>query len=324
MAKNLLVLAAVTMSLTGVQEAKAQSARLDETPDGMARIELSDELLTTVDAMLPESSAVNAEFLNDDYNPNLSLQEDSQLGVTFVSEGAGYRNSLGYFTFADDTFSGMTRSDIDVDGSGVVSASELSAVDGVSMGLVFPNGSAAGAGGQLVAGDTVVLGGGNTILGDDPTRYTMEGGTVFETGTNVGFFVGANAWNGTNVKGWDGVAGNPSMYYTLDFLNPENSGSASLSDVDSNSRHTAMMFVDGGTTDVLTGFEDLRRPYGDNDFNDIVFFVRSSPETAIAQTNIYQAPEAEVLAAPVPVAGMGPLGLIGFLGFSAWRRRKQA
>jgi len=320
---KLYVMAVVTVSILGTSTAHAQSARLDQTPDGMANITLSDDILTSVDALLPESSAVNAEFLNSQYNPNLFIQEDSQLGVTFISEGAGYRNSLGYFTFGEDTFSGLSHGDIDLDGSGVISTSELSSINGVTTGLVFPNGSAAGSGGELRAGDTVVLGGGSTILGSDPTQYTMEDGKVFEAGTNVGFFVAANAWNGRNVAGWDGASGDPNTYYTLDFLNPENTASATLDNVDVNARHTAMMFVDGGTTDILTGFEDLKRPYGDNDFNDLVFFVRSNPETAIGQTDIYKAPDADVLAAPAPIAGAGPIGLIGFAGFMAWRRRQK-
>lgn len=313
--------AVVAISLAS-EPALAQS--IDEIPEGMARIEVSDELLTTVDALLPERSAVNSAFLDYSYNPNLFLQEDSQLGVTFVSEGAGYRNSLGYFTFQDDTFSGLSFGDIDADGSGIISTNELDSLSGVTTGLVFPNASQSGAGGQLVAGDTVVLGGGTTILGDDPMHYTMEGGTVFEAGTNVGFFVGANAWTGSDVAGWDDNTSTRNYYYSVDFLNPENTVDATFDNADADTRHTAMMFVDGQTTDVLTSFEDLRRLQGDEDFNDLVFFVRSSPETAIAQTNIYQAPEAEVLAAPVPVAGMGPLGMIGFMGFMAWRRRQKA
>lgn len=322
--KTLYILAAFTMSILGTSVAQAQSAPIDQTPDGMANITLSNDITTTVDTLLPERSAVNAEFLNDQYNPNLFLQEDSQLGVTFISEGAGYRNTLGYFTFGEDTFSGMTYGDIDLDNSGVISTSELSSISGVTTGLVFPNGSAAGSGGQLQTGDTVVLGGGTTLLGDDPTQYVMEGGQIFEAGTNVGFFVAANAWNGRNVAGWDGQRGDPNTYYTLDFLNPENSASATFGNVDQNARHTAMMFVDGGTSEVLTGFEDLKRPYGDNDFNDLVFFVRATPEGAFAQTNIYTAPDADVLAAPAPIAGAGPLGLLGFAGFMAWRRRQKA
>jgi hypothetical protein len=322
--KTLYILATFSMSILGTSAAQAQSARIDQTPDGMANITISEDILTSVDALLPESSAVNAEFLNSQYNPNLFIEEDSQLGVTFISEGAGYRNTLGYFTFGEDTFSGLTHGFIDTDGSGVISTSELSAIDGVTTGLVFPNGSGAGSGGYLQAGDTVVLGGGTTVLGDDPFQYTMEDGRIFEAGTNVGFFVAANAWNGTNVAGWDGQSGDPNTYYTLDFLNPENTASATIDNVDENARHTAMMFVDGGTSEILTGFEDLKRPYGDNDFNDLVFFVRSTPETAISQTDIYQAPDADVLAAPAPIVGAGPLGLIGFAGFMAWRRRQMA
>lgn len=321
--KKLYVMAVVTVSILSTNAAYAQNARIDQTPDGMANITLSDDILTTVDILLPERSAVNADFLNEQYSPSLNLQEDSQLGVTFISEGAGYRNSLGYFTFGEDTFNGMTFGDIDSNGSGVISTSELSSINGVTTGLVFPNGSAAGSGGQLQAGDTVVLGGGTTALGDDPTQYVMEDGQIFEAGSNVGFFVAANAWNGRNVAGWDGAGGDPNTYYTLDFLNPENTASATLDNVDENARHTAMMFVDGGTSDVLTGFEDLKRPYGDNDFNDLVFFVRATPESAFSQTNIYTAPDADVLAAPAPIAGAGPLGLIGFTGFMAWRRRRK-
>jgi len=50
---------------------------------------------------LPERE-VNEAFLADDSGINITLVEAGEVFVTFLHEGAGYRNSFGYFTFDAD------------------------------------------------------------------------------------------------------------------------------------------------------------------------------------------------------------------------------
>ncbi len=309
------------------------SVEAQEIPDNITNVGLEAQLKQTINEALPEGRAVDAAFLNPTYDANINLSDNAQVSVTFVDEGAGYKNSLGYFTFQNDSFSGLTKNDIDTDGSGVISVNELNAVGGVETGIVFANASYAGKGGSLTAGDSIVLGGG--LLSMDGSEYVMNGGTVFDAGTNVGFFLSQNSWTGSGVKGID-TAHDPQVMFTADFLNPEAVGSstyASTFAIDQQVRHTAMLFADDDREEIIMGFEDLNRTNryendwrisSDEDFNDAVFIVRTNPVTAIAATNIATAGDPPVRAAPGPIAGFGPMGLLGFIGFSAWRRRKMS
>lgn len=251
----------------------------DETAN-RTLLTLEDGLLDDMNTALPERQVANQEFLDFTYDPNIQLQDDSQIGVTFLLEGAGYKNSLGYFTFEDDTFTGTSFSDFDTDGSGNVGIQELNSVDGINAGMIFENSSALGSGGVLQAGDTVVLGGGTASL-DESGDLLMSGGTTFDEGTNVGFFLIQNAYQASTdtVKGWD-TNQDPLTFYSVDFLNPENLPTANLDSVDLNSRHVAMM-TDASDDGLILGFEDLLRPYGDNDFNDSVFLIRTDPVEAL-------------------------------------------
>lgn len=287
----------------------------------LVNIDLEPGLLTEVQEALPESIDVNQEFLSDYYNPNIILQSDAHVAVTFLDEGAGYKNSLGYFTFSDTTFDGYTFGDLDTDGSGHIGISELQSIDGIDAGMVFNNSSEAGGGGSLVAGDTVTLGGA-TITNVSGTDFDMTGGTLFEEGTNVGFFLLQNAWDGSEVQGWDDTGTDPLAMYTVDFLNPENSTSATIDNADDYSRHVAMMTSTVDEDAVILGFEDLVRPYGDNDFNDAVFIVSTDPVTAL----FADVPSTETVislqAAPAPeIGGLSGLFSLAFGGLLFLRRK---
>lgn len=235
-----------------------------------AFVKLPKEVTNIVSTVLPESSKVGSSYLSEAFDPNLVISEPSNVFVTFVHEGAGYLNSVGYFTFETDG------------GDPVV----------VDRQLVFPNASYADpgvgwGGGKLSPGDTVTL------------RDAAGKPRVFQPGERIGFFLVANGWSGGAVKGWD--PGAPALPFetaaknaevgvmtTLDGLNPERSvGFAGVS------RHVAMLQVagipafEGGDDFLLIGFEDLRRDKGaDDDFNDVVLLVRSNPVEAILTDTI--------------------------------------
>lgn len=294
----------------------------DDATSTLVNVDIDPDLLTEVQQALPESTVVNQDFLSSAYNPNIVLQTDAHIGITFLDEGAGYRNSLGYFTFSDTTFDGYTFGDLDADSSGHIGISELQNLSGIETGMVFNNSSEAGGGGSLLTGDTVTLGGAS-ITNVSGTDFDMTGGTLFEEGTHVGFFLLQNAWDGSQVKGWDYTSSDPLAMYTVDFLNPENDASATIDNADEYSRHVAMMTSLAGENEVILGFEDLVRPGGDNDFNDAVFRVRTDPVTALFADVPTTETVISLQAAPSPEIG-GLSGLIsmafGFLLF--WRRGK--
>ncbi|MFC6439275.1 DUF4114 domain-containing protein [Pseudobowmanella zhangzhouensis] len=269
--------------------ASSLSAYGQETPDNLTSTELDPELLKTVTEALPESYQVNAAFLSDEFNPNITFSEDAQMAITFVDEGAGFRNSVGYFNFEAGAFDNLSFGDIDLNNNGIISIDELSMVESVNVGMIFNNFSEAGGGGTLQVGDTTVIGGGSFSYTD--SGISISDGLVFEAGTTTGFFVIANAWNGTDVNT------NLNTFYTLDFLNPENDASATLTNYDDNARHVAMMFATDTSSDIIVGFEDLLRPYGDNDFNDAIFIVQTDPYSAVSANKL------PIAAAPMPGLG---------------------
>ncbi len=292
------------------------TAAAQQVPADMVNVEVRPDILETVSRQLPESRAVGAEFLNESYYPSLRLDAASHLAISYVNEGAGYRNAVGYFTYQDNAFDGYSFGDIDSNGSGNITFREMQSVGAVSdIGVLFNNFSGSGSGGQLNTGDTMVIGGGT--FAQDGDSWTMTGDKVFEAGTNVGFFLVANGWNGSSVNSVDNNADN-ATYWSMDFLNPENSADATVDDVSRDTRHLAMLNV-SDANQVVVGFEDLNRNTGDNDFNDAVFIVRSDPATALQNSNI---PKVSAAPAPALGAGVGGLAMAGLVGLAAFRRRK--
>lgn len=126
--------------------------------------ELKPGFLSRVNASLPESYPV--PFYNPDYiatgvETNIVLQDSANIWITFVAEGAGYRNSLGYYTFdaANPPTTPPTAQNINI---------------------VFPNVSKLYSGGGLLPGDKVHIG-------------------SFPAGTGIGWVLIANGWNGNRV-----------------------------------------------------------------------------------------------------------------------------
>lgn len=269
-AENLAI--STLVAFGGLLGAGTAHAKLTERQfvDGM--LPIPSDVSNIVGQLLPENSAVGKAYVSSAYDPNLTVTEDAQVFVTFVHEGAGYKNSLGYFTYTTD-------------GSGV---------HVLDRQLVFPNASHADpklgwGGGQLKPGDTASL------------RDALGATRTFHPGERVAFFLVANAWQGSAVSGWNELspqlpyeAPDPNatvaagLFTTLDELNPELGVGAY-----DRARHVAMLQVNGVPTFLngdpfhLLGFEDLRRDQGaDEDFNDLVLIVRSNPPEAIASTAV--------------------------------------
>ncbi len=137
------------------------------------------------DYLEPENDPIDRQFLNDinntlpervwlthshpqyfslDYDHNLHLSDACDVWVTFVSEGAGYRNVLGFYTYPTGS---APQSPDDID----------------SITIIFPNVSFHGSGGGLYAGNKVHIG-------------------QFPPNTTISFALMANGWrNGTVTDG---------------------------------------------------------------------------------------------------------------------------
>lgn len=263
------------------------SAQIQQLPEGLVLTDVQQDLLATVRAALPEARAVGAEFLNPSYNPVVSVSETASVTVTFVDEGAGYRNSLAWVAFPEGTFDLLTKQQVDTNANNVVSLAELSAVQGVQYGLVYPNASRLNGGGFLETGHAI----------------TINDGQDFPAGTSIVFCLLQNAWNNGTVKGFDTAIDSTTSLYSFDMLNPEAPPGATvlLDSEEYSARHVAMLFGDATREEIIMGFEDLHRTdrfynhwnlRSDEDFNDSVFIVTSTPAQAIAQTEIATAEQA--------------------------------
>lgn len=206
-------------------------------PDSLiyARSEYPAEFFDRIANALPESH-VNEAFMTDDAGSNITMREEGEVFVTFIHEGAGYKNSFGYFTYDAN--------------NPPQSPSEVSET------IVFPNLSYP----HLTNGHRVSLG-------------------TFPAGTSIGFFIAANGfWYYDGVKPFA-----TPYYYSLQDLNP---------DPEALRQHNVLLY-DAEVEEVIIGFEDLPRSWGDNDFNDAVFSVKATPASAIDTSTLNNIPDAQ-------------------------------
>ena len=139
--------------------------------------DISADLLTRINNALPEGYPVpeaNPDYLASGNETDVVLQEDAEVWVTFVHEGAGFRNTLGFYTYD--------------------AANPPSSPDAIAEHtVIFPNVSFHGSGGALLSGDKMYLG-------------------TFPEGTAIGWFLLSNGWRGNKVhKGIHTLYSNPAF-----------------------------------------------------------------------------------------------------------------
>ncbi len=125
---------------------------------------ITQSLLNDINASLPESRPVNV--FNPEYITTKSLDTRilslSEVWITFVTEGAGWRNAIGFYTY-DLNYPPSTINDIS------------------NLTIIFPNSSLSGSGGGLTPGDKVKLG-------------------IFNENTGIGWVLLPNGWDGLQVN----------------------------------------------------------------------------------------------------------------------------
>lgn len=131
--------------------------------DVSRRADITASFLSDVNYAFPERSRVqdrHPEYIQQGSAEEILLADSAEVWVTFLHEGAGYRNTFGYYLIPP--------------GGSVSTAAKL------DKRVIFPNASLSGSGGGLVAGDRIRLGN-------------------FRAGSRIGFLVIADGWNGTRV-----------------------------------------------------------------------------------------------------------------------------
>jgi LruC domain-containing protein len=218
------------------------------------------DLNSRIALMLPEKMDIRNNrqvALSNDDQTNIILNGTADVWVTFLNEGAGFQNSVGYFTYNPDN-PPLHPSDVSTEQIFIPNAS-------------VPPLSAAG-----TQGATAYLG-----------NFTIPSG---QTRLGIGFFVAANGWSATGRKinnvSSPGVKENIDrnwIYYSLKGLNPE-PATGNLN------QHTILLKDQNlaGTDNrnyqrLVLGFEDyLRTSSSDHDFNDVIMAVHVGPGANIS------------------------------------------
>ncbi len=235
---------------------------------------------STNQILFPELSGV----IYDYKRYNVILDRAADVEISFVYENAGYRNSLGYFSF--DPAHPPTRLDLTTGTS----------VNKVMVdAIIFPNASFFNAGGSvngLYTGDTLKI----TIDAPKLAGYSWNAGKDCTVAGNctagIGFFLVADGYqnivNFSQVSTNGGVRPYPDpnwVFYSLKEMNPE---------TDINLRQHMTLLNVPNTSLFALAFEDMNRSAGsgcDHDFNDAVYRLTVNPIAAFTNKNsIYSAP----------------------------------
>ncbi|MBI9032979.1 MAG: LruC domain-containing protein [Bacteroidales bacterium] len=126
---------------------------------------VDQEFLNDLNATFPEGSYLfntHPQYFDATNDHNIKLVNESDIWITFVHEGAGFKNVVGFYTY-DVANPPSSKDEID------------------EITIIFPNASANGSGGKLYAGDKVKIG-------------------HFEANTGIGFVIFANAWRSGGVN----------------------------------------------------------------------------------------------------------------------------
>lgn len=222
---------------------------------------LPADLMTKVRYTLPEGRDIrqNAQGLipDTDDKSNVVFKEDAEVWVTFLSEGAGYLNSVGFFTY-DPASPPRTPQEV---GEKIFFANASMSTPLDAAGTTYQN--------------TVYLG-----------RFPQGKALGFMI-VSDGFKSNARSYLGTKVNGVKENADRKWIFYTLRHLNPEAASAQNLN------AHTVVLRDLSGAAEgyqrLVVGFEDINREHGgDHDFNDVVLAVHVTPGRSIANLETLQ------------------------------------
>jgi len=154
---------------TGLGGLKILAICIDEgVPDDVEPTEPCETLMGNISEMFPERKDVrkmHEDLFSETAILNIHVKEETPVYVSFIDEGAGWRNTFGYYAYPADH--------------------PPQSIDDLEKHKVFPNVSKVGEGGGLDFGDRVQLGDGS-----------------FPAGTVIGFYIVAQGWkNGLMVDG---------------------------------------------------------------------------------------------------------------------------
>ena len=134
---------------------------IDEVPANISQVKPVENVVDSLLVFLPERTNIlldNPELISDTVQKNVVLEKEANVYVTFIDEGAQFRNTLCWYSYNK--------------------SNPPLKIGDIIGNVLFPNISKKGEGGQLEPG------------------YTLQLGTEkFPAGTVIGFFLVQNGWN---------------------------------------------------------------------------------------------------------------------------------
>ncbi len=217
---------------------------------------ISASLLHFINSSVPEGSSVpskHPEYLSASAVSTLNITKTSDVYVTYVYEGASYKNTIAYYYYPTNN-PPTKRKDIK------------------KVFWVFPNASETNAGGALTSGDKVKL------KGD-------QNDGKFSAGMSVGFMIVQNGWvqSGSNTYTVD-----PSKqkFYANSNLNPESNSSLTKHSVLLYSPDHNVYVVGFEDLNRETPSANEGKLTADNDYNDLVVYATVATPGAISNSGI--------------------------------------
>lgn len=196
---------------------------------------ITSGLLGLVNTSLPENQPVpysHPQYLSDAATSTLNVVSETDIYVTFVSEGAGYLNGVGFYTFPTNS-------------------PPATAAEAGDVTFIFPNASSGLADG-LLSGDKVKIG-------------------HFTAGTSIGFVLFQDAWKYNSTTNNYDVSLTGRKFYSNSNLNPETAAAYKKHTVLLHNVPN-QLFVLGFEDIERQQSNGDPTPWCDNDFNDLVLF----------------------------------------------------
>jgi hypothetical protein len=177
----------------------------------------------------------------------------TNIEVSFISEGAGYKNVFGYYFYRLQEYK---------DSDGITKTKPVVLYGGdYNPTIFFPNGSKKNGGGNLITGDT---------------RKVVLGKSIDITNVNVGFFLIPNGWDSSRkivrYNNKKVIHSTPRMNHNWN----NNLDSTNNSFLNNNGYQSLLTryYVNSDDFIYCFTFEDISRPSGDKDYNDMVMLVK--------------------------------------------------
>jgi hypothetical protein len=208
-----------------------------------------------IDDLRQRNSNIDTTDFDKDFMTDFYINDNTtQMEISFVNEGAGYKNVFGYYFYRLQE----TKSE-----NGENNIKPIILTGGkYTPTIMFPNASKKNNGGTLLIGDT---------------RTVLLGDSVDIENVNVGFFLIPNGWDS-----WRRIVRynyKPIIHSTPRFnhnWNIELEGTDKNSFLDNDGYQSLLTKYDVESNENIYSFcfEDISRPGGDKDFNDLCMLIK--------------------------------------------------